>query len=121
MFGKYQLELALSGELVRGGLCVGNVFADEYFVDGPALIEAYELESEVAVVPRVVLSPIAAGVALEDRSTMTWWADGWQDFVLFDSDGRLFVNYLVLGNEETLAVHRDSVEQALEWDCCTFG
>jgi hypothetical protein len=42
--------------LVRGGATVGNLYHSNGIVFGDALIEAYRLESSVAVYPRVVLS-----------------------------------------------------------------
>jgi hypothetical protein len=44
------------GFLLRGGITRGPLFHDSGLVYGPALIEAYELESKVASVPRVILS-----------------------------------------------------------------
>ena len=44
------------GFLLRGGITRGPVFHDSGLVYGPALIEAYELESKEASAPRVILS-----------------------------------------------------------------
>jgi hypothetical protein len=41
--------------LLRGGITVGDIYHDEEVVFGPALNRAYELESTVAIVPRIVL------------------------------------------------------------------
>jgi hypothetical protein len=52
---EYQLEMALQGFFIRGGLSVGNLFVDDNSVYGEALIDAHDLESKVAVNPIVVL------------------------------------------------------------------
>lgn len=41
--------------LVRGAVCVGDVFIDENFVWGKGLVAAHNLESQCAVYPRVIL------------------------------------------------------------------
>jgi hypothetical protein len=41
--------------LLRGGITVGDIIHDEEVVFGPALNRAYELESTIAIYPRIVL------------------------------------------------------------------
>jgi hypothetical protein len=50
-----QLMTASLKFLLRGGIAVGNIYHDDKAVFGPALNRAYELESKVAVVPRIVV------------------------------------------------------------------
>lgn len=45
------------GLLIRGGIAVGPVHHEGGVVLGPAMVEAYELESSLAIYPRVVMSP----------------------------------------------------------------
>ena len=42
--------------LCRGSIVVGQFYIDDEMVFGPALVEAYELESRIAIYPRIVLS-----------------------------------------------------------------
>ena len=42
--------------LTRGAITVGELYIDSDFVFGPALIEAYELESKIAKCPRIIIS-----------------------------------------------------------------
>jgi hypothetical protein len=53
-----QLMMALMdlGVLVRGGISIGPLYHDNNIVFGPALIEAYRLESRVAKSPRILVS-----------------------------------------------------------------
>ena len=48
------------GCLIRGGIAIGHLAHDNQIVLGPGLIEAYHLESNVAVHPRIILSDEAA-------------------------------------------------------------
>lgn len=43
------------GYLVRGGITYGKLYHDERIVFGPAMNRAYDLESKVADVPRIIL------------------------------------------------------------------
>jgi hypothetical protein len=45
------------GILIRGDVALGNVYISENKMFGPALIDAYELESNFANYPRLILSP----------------------------------------------------------------
>ena len=51
------LRILNAGYLVRGGIAFGNAYLDELGFFGPAVEEAYELESGYADVPIVALSP----------------------------------------------------------------
>ena len=50
-----QLELGALGIMIRGGIAIGDVYHDGRMVFGPAMNEAYMLESRRAVYPRVVI------------------------------------------------------------------
>lgn len=54
---RVQLGLALAGFLVRGAISIGDLVHTQSAVFGPALVRAYELESQRAVYPRVLLDP----------------------------------------------------------------
>lgn len=43
------------GVLTRGGLTIGDIYHNENVVFGPALNRAYELESELAKYPRIII------------------------------------------------------------------
>ena len=51
----YQLQMALEGFFVRGGLTIGDLFIDEHVVLGRALIEAHSIEQTIARDPKIVL------------------------------------------------------------------
>jgi hypothetical protein len=53
--GSFQLAGLAGGFLIRGGLTVGPIYHDNVSVFGPALNRAYELESQIANVPRIVV------------------------------------------------------------------
>ncbi|MBJ7945107.1 hypothetical protein JDS95_02820 [Bacillus cereus group sp. N24] len=47
--------IATNGYLIRGGITSGKLYHDERIVFGPAMNEAYRLESTVAKMPRIIL------------------------------------------------------------------
>lgn len=116
----FQLQKVLGGRGLRGGVCLGEVFCDGTYIDGPALIEAVELDEAHAQVPRVILSDVAAEVirGAWHTSDQIMWPN---QLVAEDSDGRLFVNYLLAvkpGASEAAAAdvgrHRDVVAHQVE-------
>jgi len=122
---EYQFNMACGGFFVRGGLAIGPLFLDDNSVFGPALLEAYELESKVAVNPIVVLS----GDTMEFVKLHLTYYHGMQppqDHELLRApDGRVFINYLTEAVFETstggetlaadaLARHRDCVVSQLK-------
>lgn len=75
------------GFLLRGGVTRGQLFHDDGLVFGPALIEAYELESKIASTPRVILSKELSDEwgGREISGGFPWIPSG---------DGYLFFNFL---------------------------
>jgi hypothetical protein len=122
----YQLNLALEGFFVRGGIAVGPAYVDDHVVFGPALIEAHDLERERAVFPRIILSAGARGYI---GRHVNYYAGGAQsapqnDELLVDSDGEWFINYVdsargtkdpeyLYEHEDVLRFHRDRVVESI--------
>lgn len=76
------------GYLSRGGITVGELYSDENFIIGKALIEAYNLESKCAITPRVIIDK-QYGERLYKHFLK-------KEHILLirDSDNLFFVNYL---------------------------
>ena len=124
--GYYQFDLACTGRFLRGGIAIGNAYADYANITGPALVTAAKLEAETAVVPRVVLDDSALLVVLHQAAA--GYGEGlsrspFNTTLMIDSDNRAFVNYLhvaleveeneVEEAEVLLERHRDAVIDAL--------
>ncbi|WP_238840716.1 hypothetical protein [Prescottella equi] len=122
----YQFELACAGRFLRGGITIGDAYADYENITGPALVEAADLEANVAVMPRVLLSE--AGLRLAIMEGLSGYGDRaftseWNSALMIDADGRAFVNYLTTAidaesNDVALAVdlledHKKAVTDAL--------
>ncbi len=54
---EFQDSMIVSGLPLRGGVTVGPLFHTETFAFGPAMNRAYDLESEIAKFPRVIIDP----------------------------------------------------------------
>ena len=77
-------RLFLNRFLVRGAVVQGKVFHRPHVAFGPALVEAYLLESRSAIYPRVLVADsLASGRTLSH--------------VRVDADGYSFVDFLALG------------------------
>jgi len=106
-----QNDLLTEGFFVRGGLSLGSLHVGDHVLFGPALVEAYDLESRAAVHPRILLSRAAA-------ETQRGTAGG--SNLMCDDDGHSFVDYLgaaVLEPDDPFPVlqrHRDTVVDRLQ-------
>ena len=62
-------ELAMNGFLARGGISVGNLYHNGNIVFGPALLEAVNIEKNIALYPRVVLTKksLDKGIEIDDN------------------------------------------------------
>ena len=108
-----QIEFAKKNILIRGGMTYGMLYFDDEFLCGEGIIEAYELESQVAIYPRVVIEKIYLEKAKEEvrryvqnimnedalkGETLGRQADEFENFLrectLEDFDGVKFVHYL---------------------------
>lgn len=74
------------GWLVRGGISIGELFIDETMVWGEALLKAYDLESNVALYPRILLDSSVILNIGSDKELI--------DYTQQDFDNLYFLNYL---------------------------
>jgi hypothetical protein len=72
------------GLLIRGGITIGKLYHSNGVVFGEGMVDAYRLESSVAIYPRVVISPRVYTRATTDT----------QNRILTDRDGIFHLNYL---------------------------
>ncbi len=100
-----------TGTLVRGAITTGDLYADDTsnIIFGPALIRAHQLESTVAVFPRVVLDPQIVTECGGPQFFHAPYIDStaWRgerpefgDVVVYkllrqDSDGMFYIDYLM--------------------------
>ncbi len=121
---EYQFQMALKGFFIRGGLAVDLLFMDENSVYGAALLEAYGLESKVAVNPVVVLCEDTMKLVDKHISYYSGEIAPQLRDVLKGPDGRYFLNYLteciVEGDDrefldaKSLRLHKKQIESALK-------
>lgn len=93
-FSSYQVALALKGFFVRGAITIGEFYMNEQTVFGPALLEAYNLENQKASEPRIILSDDSKKLVKEHLSYYAGRLGPQKKFLLKDSDGQWFINYL---------------------------
>ncbi len=90
----FQMTMIRGGFFIRGGLAIGDLFVDQHSVFGPALIEAYQIETKISVNPIVTLSQSTASLV---QQHLSYYARGWDPHrkdILINSDGNYFINYL---------------------------
>lgn len=82
----YQKYLMQQGFLCRGGVAVNKHYSLSSFIFSPALIEAYRVESEKAIYPRVVVS--------EDVIDLVFPEKNYPPTLCKEYDGLFFINFL---------------------------
>lgn len=114
-----QAQLAASGFFARGALTISDIHIHDGMVFGPGLVEAYRLERDRAVSPRVVLADAARSILRKDMAGEADPASTTQsDLLIVDQDGVVFVDYLKILLDEfdpfhELEQHRAVVEEKL--------
>lgn len=104
LLGRLAAAALKIGFLIRGGVTIGNLYHAQGIVFGPAMVEAYELESRTAVYPRIVVSHTI-------MRRPKWIANSL--VFLKDDDGLYCVNYyrdLLFGASEPGPTFNDSLK-----------
>lgn len=95
-----QDQLWEKGSCLRGSIVLGKMYwleQDDNVTVGPGLIEAYKAESEVAIYPRITVSPeLHQYIAREDIQATPFGADRrpLNDYIQHDADGICFLDLL---------------------------
>jgi hypothetical protein len=100
------------GILCRGGIAIGRTLHDETTILGEGLVRAYELESRIAIYPRVVLSEEVASLAT-----------CWQPLARIhrDADGLAFLDpFYMLKKTPKREDFPHSPREPAEWDHARF-
>lgn len=80
------------GMLFRGAIAVGPMIHEGSIAFGPAYIEAYHLESSIALHPRIVLSRQAAELAQDSAKAHDGWETEYlQRYLRRDHDGVVYI------------------------------
>lgn len=101
---KYVIILLLTRKILcRGAVAIGKFIHTENYLFGPALVEAYTLESKAALYPRVILdnSVIEAGTkysALHHSAKKE--KEYLQSLLEQDSDGMYYIDYFFKAQDE---------------------
>lgn len=91
------VELAGRGYLLRGAVTIGDLLHDDHHIVGPAMVAAYEMESQRAIMPRVIIDPAVLDIAREHRGDLHTPDDEEEyvrSFIALDDDGEHFFDYV---------------------------
>lgn len=95
-----QIELVNLGIFLRGGITLGEVYADDGFIFGPGLVDAYLLENKIAKSPRIILQKEVVDL-ISDVPALRLWSHKpneelkyVKDLIKLDSDGYYYIDYL---------------------------
>lgn len=91
------IRLIYLGILCRGGVAIGAVLHNDKYLFGPAMVDAYTLESKAANYPRVILSEEIIKLAGQSKSqshTEEQEIKYVKSLLQKDSDGMYFIDYI---------------------------
>jgi hypothetical protein len=92
-----QFQFAAYEIAVRGGIAIGKLVHTDKLLFGPAMNEAYRLESTIAKNPRVILTKeiISAGIKYHGRQHSSAKEEEYiHDLVNLDDDGYYYIDYM---------------------------
>ncbi len=95
-----QASLANRGIFIRGAMTIGNMHFDPETAFGPALVAAYQLESQTALYPRIIIDPallleVSTNLLLKkDVHTFDREKAYIKDMLRQDADGFWHIDYL---------------------------
>lgn len=96
----WQFMLIRHGLLLRGGITIGDLFINDVFIYGKAFVNAYKLESEIAIYPRIIASDRVAYLCKNGA-------------IIKDFDGQWFVNFYYNYNGAGYAEHQNWIKKII--------
>lgn len=114
----FQFIMIQKGFLTRGGLTHGKFYADENIIFSKALIDAYKIESGIAVYPRVVVDKKTIDVILKcNYQNIEFYAI--QEYLIFDWNNTAFINYFNLLDDAAFQI--DEIFKSIKIDDPDFA
>lgn len=102
VLSSFQYRLLCSGILCRGGVSYGKHFSTEDFLFSHGLIDAYNIESNIASTPRIVLANGLVDLVFGRPMDID------NERILTESDGLFFIDYLAEGTEDKCRQHLEN-------------
>ena len=106
ILAEYQLQLLYNSILCRGGIAYGKHYKEYDFMFSQALIEAYQLELNDAIYPRIVVSQNLIDFFKPDIKSL--------EHVLKENDGFWFVDYLGIADKDTTQYQLKKLNNTLD-------
>lgn len=93
-------KVATKGFFFRGAITVGNIYDSGKTMYGPAIIEAYNLESKIATYPRIIIDDDTFNNFI--RTNKYFDKIRTRNLIAKDFDGNYFINFLSRTNTEII-------------------
>lgn len=90
-------DLLSLGILVRGGVTIGQLIHEDNKCFGPAMVEAYRIETKIAKYPRIIIDPEVITYDLKYRgenNTLEFEKKYIRNLIDYDEDGLMYLDYL---------------------------
>lgn len=108
MFYICNLNLLIFVFFIRGGLTIGEVYFRDNTLFGPRIIQAYQLESQTAIFPRVIVPKEAVEMVKEVPALKAFHNSVQEELeeikglLQYDKEEFYFIDYINAGRSEIL-------------------
>lgn len=116
---KIWVELLMDRIICRGALSSGKLIHTDQILFGPALLDAYETESEAAMYPRIIMdrSLYRYGRAYNEGDKIVF-PEHLSDFISLDHDGKYYLNFLhgarhIINDKENLKQYFETLREVI--------
>lgn len=125
----FQYSMTTQDVYTRGGISLGSFYSDKNIIFSSALVKAYNLESKIAIYPRIVIDKTIIDILAKiDTEKLT--SSGLTELIYFDWENIAFINPLSVSdtftkeaeeelfntaeflNDELIKVHLESIPEA---------
>lgn len=84
----FQFDFLLNTYTLRGGITLGKLFINDFFIYGKGLLDSYNMESKLAIFPRIIINETLIKNIQHHKSVLLYLEK--------DFDSFYFVDYLTL-------------------------
>jgi len=97
---------------IRGGMCKGTIYHTKEMVFGPGVNEAYTMESQIAIFPRIIVDKciVDAFHRWNEKADPKKGGTKLDDFFELDFDGNYIFNYL---NCSAIETYKETIRERL--------
>lgn len=105
----FQFYASSNGILIRGGITIGDLYIDDRFVWGKALLRAYQLENKLAIYPRIAVDKCVYDIMKFDEN-----GELCHCHILMDLDAVNYLDYCSFIGSSSIKQYLEEIKQTID-------